>query len=190
MRFCLTDREMKLPLRIWVFCFLELSITLWNLQSLNLETVHYVYTGILIIVEDDVTPFNVLDDDLSEVYLKISYIICIRKAFPHSRDGFAINVSVYLVCSLETFQSHYWASNRSVWLSKLINLWKTQHQYILLQVYKACRPGQPLRVYFLMFSGSSEEQRFLTSIRKEKESFEQLIRTKAVSVPNIITCTY
>lgn len=48
-------------------------------------------------------------------------------------------------------------------------------------MFKACRPGLPLRVYFLMFVGSAEEQRYLTNIRKEKDAFEQLIRTKAVS---------
>jgi len=34
----------------------------------------------------------------------------------------------------------------------------------------------------MMFTGSSEEQRFLTSIRKEKVAFEELIRQKAVSI--------
>ena len=51
----------------------------------------------------------------------------------------------------------------------------------LSQVYKASNPGRPLRVYFLMYTGSSEEQRYLTSLRKEKEAFEYLIKTKAVS---------
>lgn len=52
----------------------------------------------------------------------------------------------------------------------------------LLQIYKACRPGIPFRVYITMFTGSAEEQRFLTAIRKEKDAFEQLIRQKAVSI--------
>ncbi|NWJ01581.1 XPF endonuclease, partial [Crypturellus undulatus] len=51
-----------------------------------------------------------------------------------------------------------------------------------LEIYRASRPGKPLRqveVYFLIYGGSTEEQRYLTSLRKEKEAFEKLIREKA-----------
>ncbi|RUS69234.1 hypothetical protein EGW08_023005, partial [Elysia chlorotica] len=48
-----------------------------------------------------------------------------------------------------------------------------------LEVYRATRPGKPLRVYFMMYKGSVEEQRYLTILRKEKEAFEYLIREKA-----------
>ncbi|XP_066496792.1 DNA repair endonuclease XPF [Tiliqua scincoides] len=51
-----------------------------------------------------------------------------------------------------------------------------------LEVYKASRPGKPLRVYFLIYGGSTEEQRYLTILRKEKEAFEKLIREKASMV--------
>ncbi|XP_004466678.1 DNA repair endonuclease XPF [Dasypus novemcinctus] len=48
-----------------------------------------------------------------------------------------------------------------------------------LEIYRASRPGKPLRVYFLIYGGSTEEQRYLTALRKEKEAFEKLIREKA-----------
>ncbi|XP_075908980.1 DNA repair endonuclease XPF isoform X1 [Petromyzon marinus] len=51
-----------------------------------------------------------------------------------------------------------------------------------LEVYKAGQPGRPLRVYFLIFGGSTEEQRYLTALRQEKEAFELLIREKASMV--------
>ncbi|XP_007426369.1 DNA repair endonuclease XPF [Python bivittatus] len=51
-----------------------------------------------------------------------------------------------------------------------------------LEIYKASRPGKPLRVYFLVYGGSTEEQRYLTMLRKEKEAFEKLIREKASMV--------
>ncbi|XP_037363475.1 DNA repair endonuclease XPF [Talpa occidentalis] len=51
-----------------------------------------------------------------------------------------------------------------------------------LEVYRASRPGRPLRVYFLIYGGSTEEQRYLTALRKEKEAFEKLIREKASMV--------
>ncbi|NWQ75742.1 XPF endonuclease, partial [Columbina picui] len=50
-----------------------------------------------------------------------------------------------------------------------------------LEIYKASRPGKPL-VYFLIYGGSTEEQRYLTALRKEKEAFEKLIREKAAMV--------
>ncbi|XP_038619216.1 DNA repair endonuclease XPF [Tachyglossus aculeatus] len=51
-----------------------------------------------------------------------------------------------------------------------------------LEIYKASRPGKPLRVYFLIYGGSAEEQCYLTALRKEKEAFEKLIREKASMV--------
>ncbi|NXY69405.1 XPF endonuclease, partial [Glareola pratincola] len=69
-----------------------------------------------------------------------------------------------------------------------------------LEIYKATRPGKPLRqvdlvslsslsfplqtyrVYFLIYGGSTEEQRYLTALRKEKEAFEKLIRERASMV--------
>ncbi|KAE8579766.1 hypothetical protein XENTR_v10024177 [Xenopus tropicalis] len=50
-----------------------------------------------------------------------------------------------------------------------------------LEIYRASKQ-KPLRVYFLIYGGSTEEQRYLTSLRKEKEAFEQLIREKASMV--------
>ncbi|XP_048188551.1 DNA repair endonuclease XPF [Perognathus longimembris pacificus] len=51
-----------------------------------------------------------------------------------------------------------------------------------LEVFRASRPGRPMRVYFLIYGGSTEEQRYLTTLRKEKEAFEKLIREKASMV--------
>nr|XP_046234065.1 DNA repair endonuclease XPF [Scatophagus argus] len=51
-----------------------------------------------------------------------------------------------------------------------------------LEIYKASRPGKPLRVYFLIYGGSTEEQKYLTTLSKEKKAFEHLIREKATMV--------
>ncbi|XP_043568043.1 DNA repair endonuclease XPF isoform X1 [Chiloscyllium plagiosum] len=51
-----------------------------------------------------------------------------------------------------------------------------------LEIYRVSRPGKPLRVYFLIYGGSTEEQRYLTKLRKEKTAFELLIREKAMMV--------
>ncbi|XP_017271589.1 DNA repair endonuclease XPF [Kryptolebias marmoratus] len=51
-----------------------------------------------------------------------------------------------------------------------------------LEIYKANRPGKPLRVYFLIYGGSTEEQKYLTTLSKEKKAFEHLIREKATMV--------
>lgn len=51
-----------------------------------------------------------------------------------------------------------------------------------LEIYKACRPGKPLRVYFLIYGGSTEEQKYLTSLSKEKKAFEHLIRSEPFQI--------
>lgn len=51
-----------------------------------------------------------------------------------------------------------------------------------LEVYKANRPGKPLRVYFLIYGGSTEEQKYLTELSKEKKAFEHLIKEKSTMV--------
>ncbi|XP_074643083.1 DNA repair endonuclease XPF-like isoform X2 [Tubulanus polymorphus] len=51
-----------------------------------------------------------------------------------------------------------------------------------LEVYKACNPCRQLRVYFIMYTASTEEQKYLTTLRKEKQAFEYLIREKASMV--------
>ena len=48
----------------------------------------------------------------------------------------------------------------------------------IIEVYQATIANQ-LRVYFLIYKDSVEEQRFLTSIRTEKNSFETLIKAKS-----------
>eukprot|EP00053_Salpingoeca_punica_P016238 m.152150 g.152150 ORF g.152150 m.152150 type:complete len:948 (+) comp16913_c1_seq2:43-2886(+) len=47
-----------------------------------------------------------------------------------------------------------------------------------IEVFKSSRPGQPLRLYFLMYDASLQEQRYLSSIRYEKQAFEYLIAFK------------
>eukprot|EP00794_Sanderia_malayensis_P007973 gene7973-8832_t len=49
-------------------------------------------------------------------------------------------------------------------------------------VYKASNPECFLRVYFVIYTGSVEEQRYLTTLRKEKDAFEMLIKQKASMV--------
>lgn len=49
------------------------------------------------------------------------------------------------------------------------------------QAYRSTHLGQGVRVYFLLYAESVEEQRYLSMLRREKESFERLIREKSVS---------
>ncbi|CAF2490696.1 unnamed protein product [Rotaria sp. Silwood2] len=51
-----------------------------------------------------------------------------------------------------------------------------------LEVFKATNSEHPLRIYFLLYGKSIEEQRYLLSVKKEKEAFENLIREKASMV--------
>ncbi|XP_071490340.1 DNA repair endonuclease XPF-like [Diadema antillarum] len=66
---------------------------------------------------------------------------------------------------------------------RYVILYDAEIQFVRqLEVFKACRPDLPLRVYFLMYSGSTEEQKYLTSLRHEKEAFENLIKEKSTMV--------
>lgn len=54
-----------------------------------------------------------------------------------------------------------------------------------LEIYKANRPGKALRVYFLIYGGSTEEQKYLTALSKEKKAFEHLIRSDPFLSPHV-----
>ena len=47
-----------------------------------------------------------------------------------------------------------------------------------LEMFRCRRPGKPLRIYFLVYENSIEEQRYLTQLSEEKKAFEQLIMMK------------
>lgn len=51
-----------------------------------------------------------------------------------------------------------------------------------LEVYQNNNPSLDLKIYFLIYGGSVEEQEYLTSLRREKEAFNSLINTKTVSI--------
>ncbi|KAJ9122541.1 hypothetical protein QFC22_001970 [Naganishia vaughanmartiniae] len=48
-----------------------------------------------------------------------------------------------------------------------------------IEVYRSSNPGLGVRVYFLMYADSVEEQRYLSGLRREKAAFERLIREKS-----------
>ncbi|RUS27510.1 hypothetical protein BC938DRAFT_483143 [Jimgerdemannia flammicorona] len=49
-----------------------------------------------------------------------------------------------------------------------------------IEVYRASNPGVAVRVYFMAYDNSIEAQLFLSSVRKENEAFQRLIREKSV----------
>ncbi|GAN08149.1 DNA repair endonuclease XPF [Mucor ambiguus] len=49
-----------------------------------------------------------------------------------------------------------------------------------IEVYRAQHPAVNIRVYFMLYENSVEEQNYLSLIRKEKESFERLIHEKSI----------
>jgi DNA excision repair protein ERCC-4 len=49
-----------------------------------------------------------------------------------------------------------------------------------IEMYRSTTAGVNPRVYFLLYAESIEEQRYLSSIRREKESFEKLIRERSI----------
>ena len=66
---------------------------------------------------------------------------------------------------------------------KYIILYDNELKFVReLEIYKISNPLLELRIYFLIYTNSCEEQRYLTSIRCEKEAFELLIKQKAASL--------
>jgi DNA excision repair protein ERCC-4 len=49
-----------------------------------------------------------------------------------------------------------------------------------IEIFKARHKGYPLRVYLTTYKNSIEEQKFKSTVRKEQEAFEKLIKEKAV----------
>lgn len=48
-----------------------------------------------------------------------------------------------------------------------------------VEVYRSSHNDRNVRVYFLYYSGSVEEQRYLSSVRREKDAFTRLIKEKS-----------
>lgn len=51
-----------------------------------------------------------------------------------------------------------------------------------IEMYQATAATETLKVFFLMYEDSVDEQRYLTSLRREKDAFEFLIREKSIMV--------
>ena len=50
-----------------------------------------------------------------------------------------------------------------------------------VEVYRSSHDNRNIRVYFMYYGGSVEEQRYLSAVRKEKDAFTRLIKERAVS---------
>ncbi|KAJ5166174.1 DNA repair protein rad16 [Penicillium canariense] len=48
-----------------------------------------------------------------------------------------------------------------------------------VEVYRSSHVGRNVKVYFLSYEGSVEEQRYLSAVRREKDAFTKLIKEKA-----------
>ena len=47
-----------------------------------------------------------------------------------------------------------------------------------VEVYRSSHTDRNIRVYFMYYGGSTEEQRYLSAVRREKDAFSRLIREK------------
>ena len=47
-----------------------------------------------------------------------------------------------------------------------------------IEVYQASHPEKQVKVFFMVYGKSVEEQAYLSSLRQEKEAFEKLIKEK------------
>ncbi|KAF9456163.1 hypothetical protein BDZ94DRAFT_1327152 [Collybia nuda] len=62
---------------------------------------------------------------------------------------------------------------------KFIVMYEPNMEFIRrIEVYKSSNPGMAVRVYHMVYSNSCEEHKYLAGIRKEKESFEKVIKER------------
>ncbi|KKK22429.1 DNA repair protein [Aspergillus rambellii] len=54
-----------------------------------------------------------------------------------------------------------------------------------VEVYRSSHIGRNVRVYFMYYGGSVEEQRYLSAVRREKDSFTKLIKEKSTMAVTI-----
>lgn len=54
-----------------------------------------------------------------------------------------------------------------------------------VETYRSSHSSRNVRVYFMYYDGSVEEQRYLSAVRREKDSFTKLIKEKGVSISSI-----
>jgi DNA excision repair protein ERCC-4 len=52
-----------------------------------------------------------------------------------------------------------------------------------IEVYRSSHTDRNVKVYFMYYGGSIEEQQYLAAVRKEKDAFTKLIRERGVSSP-------
>ena len=55
-----------------------------------------------------------------------------------------------------------------------------------VEVYRSSHEDRNVRVYFMYYGGSVEEQRYLSAVRKEKDAFTRLIKEKGVRLFTIV----
>ncbi|CAL4920269.1 unnamed protein product [Urochloa decumbens] len=68
-----------------------------------------------------------------------------------------------------------------VWKPSIIIVYHPDITFVReIEVYKAENPSRKLKVYFLFYEDSTEVQKFESSIRRENEAFESLIRQKSL----------
>lgn len=54
-----------------------------------------------------------------------------------------------------------------------------------VEVYRSSHSDRNVRVYFMYYGGSVEEQRYLSAVRREKDAFTRLIKEKSVRSPQV-----
>lgn len=55
-----------------------------------------------------------------------------------------------------------------------------------IEVYRSSHTDRNIKVYFLYYGGSVEEQRYLSAVRREKDAFTKLIKERGVSASGLV----
>jgi DNA excision repair protein ERCC-4 len=131
---------------------------------------------------------DAVDDDFrSEIVLEPQEMKMLTAEFLRPREESSLD-RCFGVLGSGVVAFHSLESGRhSYYFSKLLKDWRPRYVVLYdpnvncvrqLEIHKSLNPGIPLRVYVLFYDSSVEEQRYLTSLRREKEAFHQLIKEK------------
>lgn len=106
-----------------------------------------------------------------------------RDEEPPGWDGVSVTASFLLRSHVVVFPqeaSSTAVSVLSTFQPNIIVLYDPEPRFLReIEVYNAqVGSGFPVRVYHLSYENSGEEQRYLTTLKREKDAFEQLIREK------------
>ncbi|SAM07091.1 hypothetical protein [Absidia glauca] len=125
---------------------------------------------------DDLDDFGVGDDDF-----EVDSIIATMELGEHDILPTFEEVTAGSIVTIQCYENDVNEQVLEDYQPRYIIMYDPNPAFIRrVEVYRAMNPSLQVRVYFMVYDNSVEEQKYLSLIRKEKEAFEKLIREKSI----------